>query len=39
MTIVFRLFGYAVCFSIAKVITIPYDRLESLSLNVSVRRV
>jgi len=27
MTISFKLFGFAVCFSITKVITLPYERL------------
>lgn len=29
MTISFRIFGFAVCFSITKVITLPYDRLST----------
>jgi hypothetical protein len=29
MTIVFRLFGYAISFSIAKLITVPCHRLEN----------
>jgi hypothetical protein len=32
MTITFRLFGYSVCFSIAKLIRIPTDRLDHLIL-------
>jgi len=32
MTISFRLFGYAVCFSIAKLIRIPSHRLDHLVL-------
>ena len=31
MTIVFRFFGYAISFSIAKLITIPGDRLDQLT--------
>ena len=32
MTISFRLFGYSVCFTIAKLIRIPSDRLDHLIL-------
>jgi len=32
MTISFRIFGYAVCFSITKLIRIPTDRLDYLLL-------
>jgi uncharacterized membrane protein len=31
MTISFRIFGFAVCFSITKVITLPYERLSNWS--------
>jgi len=30
MTIVFRLFGYTITFSVAKVITIPSSRFQQL---------
>ena len=35
MTISFKLFGFAVCFSITKVLTLPCERLNTWSLNKS----
>jgi hypothetical protein len=32
MTISFRLFGYSVCFTIAKLIRIPPDRLDHMMM-------